>query len=489
MRLFHKLLIAMFLTTAVVLVVYAVISRITIGGGFKTFLYQQELARVRDELPSVLALYDADGGWGSVVRDPRRFYDIFAPEFDERTLEDGRADRRRPPPAGPRARDRQRSRPGPGERGSPRERGGRRPPSREDGLARRLSLLNAERKSIAGRPASADAEALPVELDGVTVGWVQLIPTTGPMNREQRDFLERQRSVLLITLFSAIAAAGLLAWLLSRQLSAPVARVGQAIRALAEGRFATEVAVEGRDEIADLAKDVNQLARTLAANESARQRWTADIAHELRTPLAILQAELEAISDGVRKPTNEAIESLLSESRHLRDLVNDLHQLSMADAGALDYRMSPLDLTEQIYAAESRFGERMSRAQLTLNIRVPASPVMMQGDATRVTQLIDNLLENSARYTDQGGRVEVALTADGDLTIEDSAPSVSGDQYDQLFDRFYRVEGSRRRSEGGSGLGLAICKKIVEAHNGDITATPSALGGLRVEVSFPVEVA
>lgn len=247
--------------------------------------------------------------------------------------------------------------------------------------------------------------------------------------------------------------------------------------------------MEGRDEIADLAKDVNQLARTLAANESARQRWTADIAHELRTPLAILQAELEAISDGVRKPTNEAIESLLSESRHLRDLVNDLHQLSMADAGALDYRMSPLDLTEQIYAAESRFGERMSRAQLTLNIRVPASPVMMQGDATRVTQLIDNLLENSARYTDQGGRVEVALTADGDLTIEDSAPSVSGDQYDQLFDRFYRVEGSRRRSEGGSGLGLAICKKIVEAHNGDITATPSALGGLRVEVSFPVEVA
>lgn len=319
------------------------------------------------------------------------------------------------------------------------------------------------------------------------VGWVIGSPPERLTRSTDINFDQQQRrtSWLIVGLSMLLAAA--VTWLMSRGLLAPVKRLVEGTHHLAAGDFSKRVEVGSRDELGRLAQDFNRLASSLEKNESMRRAFMADISHELRTPLAILRGELEAMQDGVRKLTPEAIASLQAEVVTLSKLVDDLHQLSLSDEGALAYRKAPTDLVSLLEMVGGIFRARFASRQLSLTLSLPQNAPFF-GDADRLMQLFTNLLENSLRYTDAGGGLRVSLEQQPDkflLHFDDSAPGVTDEQRQQIFERFYRTEGSRNRASGGSGLGLTICKNIVEAHGGTLSADHSDSGGLRISVELP----
>jgi len=352
----------------------------------------------------------------------------------------------------------------------------------------RLTLLDAERRTVVGNDElSGDAAVRPVLVDERVVGWIARAPYRRISTAADLAFQQEQlRSAWIIAAF-ALALAALVAVILARVFLQPIKRLADATHRLAAGQHATRVPVQSADELGRLAADFNHLAEALEKNEQLRRRFMADVSHELRTPLAVLSGELEALEDGVRPLSRESLASLRAEVSALGKLVDDLNQLALADVGALAYRKEALDVVPLLEQAVGSYRERIAERQLTLEIRLDEkAPVF--GDADRLTQLFRNLLENSARYTDRGGRLRVAARRDGAkvaIDFEDSAPGVPSDSLPHLFERFYRVDSSRSRANGGAGLGLAICRNIVQAHGGDIAADPSALGGLRVRVTFP----
>jgi two-component system sensor histidine kinase BaeS len=245
--------------------------------------------------------------------------------------------------------------------------------------------------------------------------------------------------------------------------------------------------VRGHDEVAGLAADFNHLAQTLQKNAGVRRSFFTDISHELRTPLAVLQGELEAIEDGVRPLTREAVQSLLGEVHGLSRLVGDLHDFALAGAGSLGYRMEPADVAGVLLDSAAAFRTRLREHGLHLEMQVPDEGLLVQGDPARLRQVFHNLLENAIRYTDAGGRIELrAVRVAGDVLVEiqDSAPGVPGAELPLLFDRFYRA-GMRGARPAGSGLGLAICRAVADAHRGTIQAAPSPLGGVRITLRLP----
>jgi two-component system sensor histidine kinase BaeS len=249
------------------------------------------------------------------------------------------------------------------------------------------------------------------------------------------------------------------------------------------------VPAAGSDELHRLATDFNRLAVALQNAERTRRDFIADISHELRTPLAVLRGELEAIQDGVRRLDNSTLDSLQSEVAMLSQLTDDLYELALADIGELSFEMVPVDVSSLVTSAAESFRERLAAKNVTLNTIPGATPALMAGDPYRLTQLIKNLLENSLRYTDPGGKVEVVVTAGSDgirIDVQDSFPSVPESMLPRIFDRLFRVDSSRSRRSGGAGLGLALCQHIVHAHGGTIEARHSALGGLWIMIRFAV---
>ena len=277
--------------------------------------------------------------------------------------------------------------------------------------------------------------------------------------------------------------------LLARGFLAPIRRLARATHRLAAGDYAQRIAVDRRDELGQLVHDFNAMAATLEQAETARRSFLADVSHELRTPLAILRGEIEALQDGVRSLSPEALESLQAEVGALSALVDDLHELADADVGSAQYERGEVDIAGLLRATLYAFRERLASRRLAVDTSgVPGERVVVDGDARRLTQLFNNLFENTLRYTDEGGHVEVSLrTSKGDveLDLQDSPPGVPKQLLPRLFERLFRVEGSRNRALGGTGLGLALCRSIVEMHGGDIEASESKLGGLRIVVRLP----
>lgn len=325
-----------------------------------------------------------------------------------------------------------------------------------------------------------------IVVNGVSVGAVIASPVERLTRNTDINFDRQQkRTSWLIVALSTILAA-LATFPLARGLLAPVKRLVEGTHRLAAGDFTTRVAVSSSDELGRLAQDFNQLASTLERNQQMRRDLMADISHELRTPLAVLRGELEAIQDGVRKFTPDSVTSLQAEVATLTKLVDDLHQLSMSDEGALAYQKTSVDIITLLEVAAGAFRERFASRGLTIAVSLPENATVF-GDGDRLMQLFNNLLENSLRYTDSGGRLLISASQTGRriiLDFADSGPGVSDQQLERLCERFYRAEGSRNRASGGSGLGLAICHNIVEAHDGKIRAEHSPLGGVRITVEF-----
>jgi two-component system sensor histidine kinase BaeS len=362
-------------------------------------------------------------------------------------------------------------------------------------LALRLMLLDADGALVYGRAELLPAtRRFPLELDGTPIGQLALI--AGPPIPELTDlhFVDRQGGRLWLIALAMLALAAALAYPLSSRLIRPVQGFQNTARRLAAGDYSARVSVSGRDEIARLGRDINALAGALERNDQARRAWVADISHELRTPIALLRAHLEALQDGVRPLEQEEVDRLHGDVLRLSRLVEDLNDLAMTDLGALAYRMERIDLAEVLADEIDAFQTRFDAAGLTLMLDNRLAEGLtggapLQADPDRMSQLFRNLLQNSLSYTDPGGALRVTLDVrpcGGYLvTFEDTAPGVPTQDLPRLFDRLYRVEASRSRHTGGAGLGLAIAKNVVLAHGGTIEARAAAAGGCEIRIDLP----
>ena len=493
LKLVHKLLIAIFTCTALVLVLITLVTRAGIGRGFVDFLQQQERNQVEQLVPELASWYSDRGSWDELADNPREFYSLVVttllPGSDTR-FELRPGEQSGPPRGagrGPRFSGAGPGGPGPGRLGGP-------GPGSElrNALPQRIFLLDSDKSPVIGQipPEFDEHMLLPVEVSGVTAGWLGVAMIRGIKLPEEEAFITALRNNLLIGLGIGLVVAALLAWLLARHLSRPINAVAEGIRALASGNFKNQLTTRGSDEIAKLGDDVNRLSTTLSEHETARRRWMSDMAHELRTPLAIISGELEAMSDGVRPLNKEQLASVREEVKHLASLVDDLHSLTMTDSGALAYKMQNVDLHELVQLTVDSFESRAAKKDLKLGYTNPEHGINLLGDEQRLRQLLRNLLDNAVRYTDAGGKISIDLIRDGQqvkFIISDSAPGASMEECERMFERLYRLESSRNRNSGGSGLGLAICRNIVEAHGGQITAQPGPDGGLMITTILPLE--
>ena len=361
-------------------------------------------------------------------------------------------------------------------------------------LELRLMLLDAAGDIVYGRKALlADAERHPLRDGGGLIGSLAVLP--GPPITELADlrFRERQAGALWLIGLGVALLAALLAFPLSKRLTRPVVDLQRSMRRLAAGDYDARVAVAGTDELGRLGRDLNDLAAALAQTEQARRQWAADIAHELRTPLSLLRADVEAMQDGVRPLDHAALDALHADSLRLGRLIDDLYELSMTDLGALTYRKAPVDLLELVSDELDTFQGAFAEACIALVLSADAADEThdwtVHGDAQRLSQLLRNLLRNTLAYTNRGGELRVSLSRQGGsahIDFDDTAPGVPAPDLPRLFERLYRVDASRSRATGGAGLGLAIARNIVAAHSGAISAAASPLGGLRVQVTLPL---
>ena len=358
-------------------------------------------------------------------------------------------------------------------------------------------LVDRDGRAVAGAgvrntltaPVHRHLDRTPIQVDGATVGWLVRQPLGLPPDALDERFATQQLQATWMTGIVSVLVAALVSLLLARMLLAPIQRIGRATHQLAAGQYHTRVTVDRHDELGQLADDFNRLATTLEKNETLRRELVADISHELRTPLAVLRGELEALQDGVRSLTPASIESLQHEVATLQQLITDLHELALADVGAMTYRLQRIDALAVLRQACQAYAERLAARPLQWQAELPDAPIWLQGDEQRLSQLFHNLLENTLRYTDPGGQVRLRARRQGNalhIDLEDSAPGVPTELLPRLFERLFRVEHSRNRDHGGSGLGLAICQRIVEAHGGQIRALPSALGGIHIQVILPL---
>jgi two-component system, OmpR family, sensor histidine kinase BaeS len=379
-----------------------------------------------------------------------------------------------------------------------------RPPSLGN-IPGRIQIFDPQGQWLAGRPQpnTQSSVSRAVIVRGQEVARVRLTREREPQGVDAR-FLQRQFGVLWLAIGTTLVISLLLAWWAARYWTRPLRALQQATRRMAQGELGFQIpalAHQGTQEFADLMGDVNRMSQALAALEAARRVWIAQISHELRTPLAVLRGEMESIEDGARQPTPAVLANLRDEVMQLIRLVNDLHTLSMADLGQLHCVFVPGDADVVLRRIADRFVARAAQHGLSLEL-VPGAAIPACWDFGRIEQLLTNLLENSLRYTHAPGRIMLDWTQTGQalqqtltLRIEDTAPGVSSAQLPQLFEPLFRADAARGRQAGlvnssaggaGSGLGLSIAKAIVLAHQGQISATHSGVGGLCVTVVLPL---
>ena len=352
-------------------------------------------------------------------------------------------------------------------------------------------ILSADKKPIHGfYPHNEDVNLHPIIVRGNTVGYIGLLSPKHFLHPMQVQFLSQQKLALVLGAAGIVLIVIIISFPLARRLVKPIRAMAVATHDIASGKYNTRVSFSSTDELGQLARDFNAMALTLEKHEKERRQWVADISHELRTPVAVLQGEIEALLDGIHNITPETIRSLHAETLRLKRLVEDLYQISLSDLGALTYRKENLDLIEVLRDSMESYRAEFSRKGIALKEEI-SKDVKAIGfaDRERLRQLFANLLENSLRYTDTRGTLEIGAKVNGDsimIEFQDSKPGVSAQDMEMLFERFYRVEGSRKRGSGGAGLGLTISKKIVDAHEGIISALSSPLGGLLIRISLPV---
>jgi two-component system sensor histidine kinase BaeS len=475
----HKLFFTLLLSSAIVSLALHLFVTSSFERGFKEYVKIQELEQLELLTGHLQEYYQQTGGWNFIVGNHRLWQKLHR----ETSLpippgEEGFAPIAKRPPGPPMS-------PPSGQEPDLR-------PGQPGIVGQRLILFDSDKKWIiggAGEPQN-ELQMIPIKQQDTIIGYIGLVPAEKLEFDRDRHFLKQQVETFAFIPVIIVVLSLLLSFPVTIHLLRPINALTKGTRKLIAGRFVTRIPVNTGDELGRLSKDFNTLAMTLENNEKNRKQWVADISHELRTPLSVLRGEVEALQDGIRRPDPQTLGILHGEVMQLERMVSDLYELSMSDVGALNYKRVEVNPIGILEGTVESFEHRLSEKELKLTLHHGGvHSCTLLADPERLQQLFTNLLENSLRYTDGPGMIHVNLMLGKEyltVTIEDSTPTVPKEHLGQLFDRFYRVEGSRNRKTGGAGLGLAICKNIVEAHEGKITAESSLLGGIMIKIELPL---
>ena len=458
MRLWIKFLLATGAVILICLVVTGALAGFFIQRGFDRFVRAQENANMQRIVPILASYYEANQSWRDVEQ-----------------LLIGR-----------------RQGMGPGMMGQG---------SQGMGTGMRLLLLDSQGLVVldtqdvwTGRPAPSGLweSATPIVVQGQEVGR---LASGSALNEAQartvleRTFLSSMFWVLVVAGIVGGAAAAAVAAILALQITAPARELKTAARRVAAGDLAQRVAVHSDDELGEVGTAFNEMATALARQEDLRRQLVADVAHELRTPLAVMRVELESLQDGLTKPTPEVVASLGEEVGLLSRLVEDLRLLSLMDAGQLSLQLQPVAPAEAVPRVLQQVSATAERKGVALRADLPADLPAVRADPDRLQQILLNLLNNALRHMPAGGTVRLSALAEGTalhVQVADTGEGIAAEDLPHVFDRFYRADASRSRATGGTGLGLSIARGLVEAMGGRIWVESSPGQGAAVHFTLPI---
>ncbi len=330
------------------------------------------------------------------------------------------------------------------------------------------------------------AEGTPLEIDGVVVGVILKTGQTPELSATEQRYLERTNQALLLATGAAAIIALLLGGFLARSLTRPIRALTDATRAVASGDLAQEIHVRSQDELGELTISFNQMSADLARATQSRRQMTADIAHDLGTPLTVLGGYLEAMQEGVLKATPERIGVMHTEIMHLQHLVRDLRTLSLADAGQMSLNRNRVEIGALLRRVASSYQLTAEKNGVELSVKTESAPLSLQIDEERMAQALGNLVSNALRYTAEGKISLRSFMRNGRaiIVVEDTGAGIATKDLSRIFERFYRADEARNLAAGESGLGLAITRSIIEAHGGEISVQSEVGRGTRFEIQL-----
>jgi signal transduction histidine kinase len=362
----------------------------------------------------------------------------------------------------------------------------------------RFLLTDADRKIVysvrseqVGKTLSkSDLEnAVALAVNGKTVGWLLMesLPRERIPNSPEEGFLRTVNSSAFLSALIATVLALVLGGVLAFTLTRTLRELTEATVEISRGKLGLQVKVRSKDELGNLAASFNQMSLDLERATSARRQMTADIAHDLRSPLSVIAGYTEALSDGKLPSSPEIYEILHQETRHLSRLVDDLRTLSLADAGELSLILLPAQPGVLLERVAARHAVSAEENQLSLRVDIAPDLPLISVDMERMAQVFDNLILNAFRYTSPGGKIILSAEATGGqvrMQVRDNGSGIAPEDLPLIFDRFYRGDKARQGS-GESGLGLAIAKSLVEAHHGTITVDSIQGEGTTFTIHLP----
>jgi two-component system, OmpR family, sensor histidine kinase BaeS len=332
-------------------------------------------------------------------------------------------------------------------------------------------------------------KAVVLKVNGQTVGW--LVPDVHPgqflSNTPEGAFLQRVNQATLLSAMVAAAIALLLGGLLAYTLTRSISELKEATEDITRGNLGRQVNIRSKDELGDLAVSFNKMSTDLANATQVRRQMTADIAHDLRTPLSVLAGYTEALSDGKLPGNAEVYGILYQETQHLRRMVDDLRTLSLADAGELSLNLQPVQPQALLDQAAARHAVSAQQKGIAITVQPGQDLPEVEADPERMAQVFDNLIGNALRHTPAGGEITLSGAFIGglvELRVKDNGSGIAPQDLLNIFDRFYRGDKSRQQN-GESGLGLAISKSIVEVHHGSIVVESQPNQGAVFTIRLP----
>ncbi|MBI9087784.1 MAG: HAMP domain-containing protein [Desulfobacterium sp.] len=491
MRLQYKFFICFLSTALLVVLLLGAIVQWFAARNFAEFVASTDLDRM-DKIVSVLTThYRENRDWEAFSGSPSPWHQVLGmarPDTIRGLRRGDMAKENRPRPSGPNG-----FFPGPPLQRGPEKRHRVRPSPAFDPLRvnERLCLFDSNQQWIAGPLRSEDKFSYrEITLSGRVIGFLGLkIPNrvNSPLGLA---FLKKQTQAIYLISGLILLLAALVSYFLARHLLAPIQALSAWTNQIKAFDFTARIDVASNDELGMLARDFSRMARTLEAYEQMRKNWVSDISHELRTPVAVLKSKVEALQDGIRQPSREMIDSLHRDVSRLEHLIRDLQLLAAAESDTLMLDDSPVDVSDLLQEVLDHARSGGDHGQIKIEADLdPGAGIRIPGNRALIGRVFENLFTNSFRYTDSPGQLKVRLWVEPPLVrvcFEDSPPGVPDPALERIFDRLFRVDPSRSRALGGSGLGLSICRHIVESHQGTILASHSHLGGLMIQLTFPL---
>jgi len=497
MKIQNKLFLILFSFSALLVLILVLLTQWSLGKGMIEYVNTKQKEELKPVVVDLNKHYKRYGNWDNFFNQHEKFHRLII----EKKIDEGFESRRfNGPPRRPhRERESRHSRP-PMNQSTQRSyvdenRRDTGPPHKKppliDGVSH-YALLDIEQQVIVGNYTDKlDYSKTMIIINDSIVGYFAISKQKHLTQGYEFEFIEQQQRYLWVIGFLVMLFVALVTIPLSRHIVEPIKLIARGIHRLTHGRYDHSIDLTRKDELGKLSSDYNDLAVTLSENETARKRWLANISHELRTPVAILRGELEAMLDDVRPLTKENISSASDEIIHLHRLIEDLHQLTSTDVGGMRYQKSNHNLTQLLTNEFNKYDGYLADAGIKLNFENVMQDFTIYADKTRLCQLFENIINNAIKYS-KSTELKICLYPEIikgkefiNVIFEDNGIGVGEENLENLFEYLYRVDDSRNRKDGGAGLGLSICRQIVIAHNGVITAERAKLGGLAIIIKLP----